>query len=30
MTSEDNPYVPKNRPALGDLFASFDFDHRDH
>ncbi len=30
MTSVDNPYVPKNRPALGDLFASFDFDHRDH
>jgi phospholipase C len=25
-TDEDNPYVPKNRPALGDLFASFDFD----
>jgi phospholipase C len=30
MTSNDNPYVPRNRPALGDLFASFDFDHRDH
>ncbi len=28
-TDDDNPYVPKNRPALGDLFASFDFD-RDH
>jgi phospholipase C len=28
-TDDDNPYVPKNRPALGDLFASFDFDH-DH
>jgi phospholipase C len=26
-TDDDNPYVPKNRPALGDLFASFDFDH---
>jgi phospholipase C len=27
-TSDDNPYVPQNRPALGDLFASFNFgDH---
>jgi phospholipase C len=26
QTSDDNPYVPVNRPALGDLFASFDFD----
>jgi len=27
-TDDDNPYVPKNRPALGDLFASFNFgDH---
>jgi len=25
-TSDDNPYVPQNRPAIGDLFASFDFD----
>ena len=25
-TSNENPYVPLNRPALGDLFASFDFD----
>ena len=34
QTSWDNPYVPMNRPALGDLFASFRFaDHdrdRDH
>ena len=29
-TDDDNPYVPKNRPALGDLFASFDFDGGDH
>jgi phospholipase C len=28
---EDNPYVPKNSPALGDLFDLFHFDHdRDH
>jgi len=26
---EDNPYVPKNSPALGDLFDLFDFGH-DH
>jgi phospholipase C len=24
---EDNPYVPKNRPAISDLFDLFDFDH---
>lgn len=24
---EDNPYVPLNSPALGDLFDLFDFDH---
>jgi phospholipase C len=24
---EDNPYVPKNSPALGDLFDLFDFGH---
>ena len=24
----DNPYVPKNSPALGDLFDAFDFDKR--
>ena len=23
----DNPYVPQNRPALGDLYASFSFGH---
>ncbi len=27
--SDDNPYVPLNRPALGDLFASFNFADRD-
>jgi phospholipase C len=27
QTDDNNPYVPKNRPSLGDLFASFDFDH---
>jgi phospholipase C len=26
---EDNPYVPLNSPALGDLFDLFDFDHHD-
>jgi phospholipase C len=35
-TSDDNPYVPTNRPALGDLFGNFQFadhdggDHGDH
>jgi phospholipase C len=30
-TSDDNPYVPQNRPAIGDLFGNFDFDrHDDH
>jgi phospholipase C len=24
---EDNPYVPKNRPAISDLFDLFNFDH---
>jgi phospholipase C len=24
---EDNPYVPRNSPAIGDLFDLFDFDH---
>jgi phospholipase C len=28
-TSEDNPYVPKNSPAIGDLFANFSFGDRD-
>ena len=28
---EDNPYVPKNSPAIGDLFDLFDFGHNhDH
>ena len=26
----DNPYVPLNAPAIGDLLDMFDFDHRDH
>jgi len=26
---EDNPYVPLNSPALGDLFDLFDFDHHE-
>jgi len=25
----DNDYVPRNMPAIGDLFDLFDFDHRD-
>ncbi|HUJ93362.1 MAG TPA: alkaline phosphatase family protein [Candidatus Bathyarchaeia archaeon] len=30
-SNEDNAYVPKNSPALGDLFDLFNFDHgRDH
>jgi phospholipase C len=28
-TSDDNPYVPTNRPALGDLFGNFQFADRD-
>ncbi len=28
-SDEDNAYVPKNSPALGDLFDLFDFDHHD-
>jgi phospholipase C len=28
-TSDDNPYVPTNRPALGDLFGNFQFTDRD-
>jgi phospholipase C len=28
---DDNPYVPLNSPAIGDLFDLFHFDHdRDH
>ena len=26
-SAEDNPYVPVNNPAIGDLFDLFDFDH---
>jgi phospholipase C len=26
---DDNPYVPVNMPAIGDLFDMFDFDHGD-
>jgi phospholipase C len=30
-TTDENPYVPVNRPALGDLWSMFDFDKdRDH
>jgi phospholipase C len=28
-THKDNPYVPVNSPAIGDLFDMFDFGHRD-
>ncbi len=28
-TSDDNPYVPINRPAIGDLFGNFQFGDRD-
>ena len=28
--SEGNPYVPKNSPAIGDLFDLFNFSHKDH
>jgi phospholipase C len=27
-TTAANPYVPTNRPAIGDLFGNFDFDHK--
>src|SRR5262249_49168223 len=27
---DDNPYVPTNMPAIGDLFDMFDFGDRDH
>jgi phospholipase C len=26
--NDDNEYVPRNMPAIGDLFDLFDFDHR--
>ncbi|WP_035725130.1 alkaline phosphatase family protein [Bradyrhizobium sp. ARR65] len=29
-TSDDNPYVPQNRPAIGDLFQSFALGDHDH
>jgi len=29
-STADNPYVPLNAPAIGDLLDMFDFDHRDH
>jgi phospholipase C len=28
-SDDDNPYVPRNSPAIGDLFDLFDFDHND-
>jgi phospholipase C len=28
QTSDDNPYVPKNRPAIGDLWGNFSFADR--
>ena len=27
VVTDDNPYVPLNMPAIGDLFEAFDFDH---
>lgn len=27
---DDNPYVPRKMPAIGDLLDMFNFDHRDH
>jgi phospholipase C len=27
IADRDNPYVPRNRPAIGDLFEMFDFGH---
>jgi phospholipase C len=29
VTAKDNPYVPLNSPAIGDLFDAFDFSHGD-
>jgi phospholipase C len=29
QTSDDNPYVPQNRPAIGDLWGNFSFADRD-
>jgi len=28
--SDGNPYVPKNSPAIGDLFDLFNFSQKDH
>jgi phospholipase C len=28
-SDDDNPYVPVNSPAIGDLFNLFDFGHND-
>lgn len=28
-TSDDNPYVPQNRPAIGDLWGNFQFANHD-
>jgi phospholipase C len=30
VASKDNPYVPRNRPAIGDLFGMFDFSRGAH
>ena len=30
QTSDDNPYVPQNRPAIGELWGNFSFADRDH
>jgi phospholipase C len=27
---DDNPYVPRNTPAIGDLMDLFHFDHHHH
>jgi phospholipase C len=29
VVTDENPYVPRNTPALGDLFDLFDFGHDD-
>jgi phospholipase C len=30
QTSDENPYVPQNRPAIGDLWGNFSFADHDH
>jgi phospholipase C len=30
VVDEENPYVPLNSPAIGDLFDLFQFDRGDH